>query len=95
MTMPQIISKTAYQQAKFLEPFVPSMSNRGRLQAGAMADVTIFDHETVNGMAGYEAGTNSLASEGFLHVIVNGQPVIRDGALVPDVFPGEAIRAGR
>ena len=93
--MPQIIAKTAYLQAKFLEPFVPSMARRGRLQPGVFADITIFDPGTVNGRAGYEAGTNSLASEGFVHVIVNGQPVIKDGALMPNVRPGEEIRAGR
>ena len=93
--MPQIIAKTAYQQAKFLEPFVPSMARRGRLQVGAIADITIFDPDTVNGKAGYEAGTNSIASEGIQHVIVNGQPVILGGALVPGVYPGEAIRAER
>lgn len=68
---------------------------RGRLQAGAFADIKLFDPDTVEGMAGYEAGTNSLASECFPHVIVNGQPVIRDGTLVPDVHPGQEIRAGR
>ena len=95
LTMPQIIANTAYLQARFLEPFVPSMAKRGRLQTGAHADITIFDPKTVNGKAGYEAGTNSLASEGFVHVIVNGQPVIRDGALMRNVHPGEGIRAGR
>jgi hypothetical protein len=95
LTMPQIIAKTAYQQAKFLEPFVPSMARRGRLQAGAFADIALFDPDAVKGMASYEAGTNSLASEGIVHVIVNGQPVIRDGALVPDVHPGQEIRVGR
>ena len=95
LTMPQIIAKTAYLQAKFLEPFVPSMAERGRIQTGAYADVTIFDPRTVNGKAGYAAGTNSLSSEGIVHVIVNGQPVIKDGALVPSVHPGDEIRAGR
>ena len=95
LTMPQIISKTAYLQARFLEPFVPSMAKSGRLQARAHADITIFDPKVVNGKAGYEAGTNSLASEGFAHVIVNGQPVIRNGAMVPGLHPGEALRAGR
>ena len=93
--MPQIIAKTAWQQARFLEPFVPSMARRGRLQAGAFADITLFDPRTVDGRAGYEVSTNSLASKGFVHVIVNGQPVIRDGVLVPDVHPGQEIRAGR
>lgn len=95
LTMPQIIAKTAYLQARFLEPFVASMAKRGRLQTGAFADITIFDPKAVKGVAGYTAGTNSLASEGFVHVIVNGQPVIRDGALMPNVHPGEEIRAGR
>ena len=94
LTMPQIISKTAYQQAVFLEPFVPSMARRGRLQTGAFADITLFDADAVRGMAGYEVGTNSLASEGFAHVIVNGQPVIREGRLVDGVHPGEAVRGG-
>ena len=91
LTMPQIIAKTAFLQAKFLEPFVPSMATRGRLQAGAFADITLFDPQTVDGTAGYEVGTNSLASQGFVHVIVNGQPVIRDGRLVEGVHPGVAI----
>ena len=92
LTMPRIIAKTAYLQAKFLEPFVPSMARRGRLQAGTFADITIFDPDSVKGMASYEVGTNSLASEGFVHVIVNGQPVIRDGELVEGAYPGDAIR---
>jgi hypothetical protein len=95
LTMPQIIAKTSYLQAKFLEPFAPAMTKRGRLQAGTFADITIFDPDNVRGMAGYDVGTNSLASEGFVHVIVNGQPVVRDGALVTGVHPGEAIRGGR
>jgi N-acyl-D-aspartate/D-glutamate deacylase len=95
LTMPQIIAKTAYLQAKFLEPFVPSMSKRGRLQPGAFADITIFDPKTVKGMAGYERGTNSLASEGFVHVIVNGQTVLLNGKLVENVHPGEEVRAGQ
>ncbi len=94
LTMPQIIAKTGYLQATFLEPFVASMARRGRLQAGAFADITIFDPASVRGVAGFEAGTNSLPSEGFVHVIVNGQQVIRDGVLVDGVFPGAAVRGG-
>ncbi|WP_209505672.1 MULTISPECIES: amidohydrolase family protein [unclassified Ruegeria] len=95
LTMPQIIAKTGFIQAKFLEPFAPEMHKRGRLQAGAFADITIFDPDTVKGVAGYTPGTNSLPSEGFVHVIVNGQPVVTGGQLVEDIFPGVAIRASR
>jgi N-acyl-D-glutamate deacylase len=68
------------------------MKKRGRLQEGMYADITIFNPETVDGMAGYESGTSSLPSKGIEHVIVNGETVVRDGALVHDVFPGEPIR---
>lgn len=91
LTMPQIIAKTAYLQAKFLETFVPSMKLRGRIQAGAFADLTLFNPKTVNGTAGYEAGTNSLPSVGFEYVIVNGKSVIKQGQLQEEIFPGEQI----
>ncbi|MEP2029806.1 MAG: amidohydrolase family protein [Paracoccaceae bacterium] len=92
LTMPQIIAKTGYLQAVFLAPFAPSMSKRGRLQVGAFADITVFDPDIVKGVAGYDAGTNSLPSEGFVHVIVNGQPVLQEGLLIEGVAPGQAIR---
>lgn len=92
LTMPQIIAKTSYLQAVFLQEFAPSMKMRGRLQQGMFADITIFDPKKVEGVADYKAGTNSLPSKGFVHVIVNGVPVVRDGALVKDVLPGQAIR---
>ena len=95
LTMPQIIAKTAYLQTRFLEPFVPELKKRGRLQVGAFADITIFDPKVVNGEAGYGTGTNSLASTGFEHVIVNGKVVIKDGELLSNVHPGEEIRASR
>ena len=95
LSMLQIIAKTAYLQTQFLEPFVPEIKKRGRLQVGAFADITIFDPKVVDGQAGYEIGTNSLASTGFEHVIVNGKVVIKDGALLSNVHPGEEIRASR
>ena len=94
LTMLQIIAKASYLQAAFLEEFVPSMKKRGRLQQGAFADITIFDPNDIAGMAGFEPGTSSLPSRGIEHVIVNGQVVVRDGAIVSGVFPGEAVRGG-
>ena len=92
LTMPQILAKTSYFPARFLEEFAPSMKQRGRLQKGMFADITVFDPKTVDGVADYKVGTNSLPSKGFPHVIVNGVPVVRDGTLVKDVFPGQPIR---
>ena len=52
----------------------------------------VIDPATVNGVADYAPGTSSLPSEGFVHVMVNGQIVVKDGKIVVGTFPGEAIR---
>jgi N-acyl-D-aspartate/D-glutamate deacylase len=92
LSMAQILAKTSYLPAAFLESSAPSMKRRGRLQVGMFADITVFDPETVSGVADYTPGTGSLPSEGFLYVFVNGQIVVRKGTIVENVFPGEPIR---
>ena len=93
LSWPEILAKTSYLPTKLIENIVPSIKKRGRLQVNTYADITLFDPETVNGVAGYEPGTNSLPSKGFVYVIVNGQIVVEDGALVENVLPGEPIRS--
>jgi dihydroorotase len=88
----QILAKTSFLPAKLIERVAPSAKKRGRLQVGAFADITLFDPASVNGVAGYELGTSSLPSQGIVHVLVNGQFVVEEGALVGGVFPGEPIR---
>ncbi len=92
LTFPQILAKTSYLQAKFIEDSAPSMKNRGRLQEDKFADITIFDPKTVDGVAGYEPGTSSLPSKGIIYVIVNGQLVVNQNEIVEDTFPGSGIR---
>jgi len=92
LSLPKILAKTSYLPAKLLENVAPSMKKRGRLQVGAYSDITLFDPELVDGMAGYESGSNSLPSKGFMHVLVNGQIVVENGTLVANTLPGEPIR---
>jgi hypothetical protein len=92
LSLPQILAKTSFLPAKLIETVAPSAKKRGRLQVGAFADITLFDPASVNGVAGYELGTSSLPSQGIVHVLVNGQIVVEEGALVEGVFPGEPIR---
>jgi hypothetical protein len=92
LSLPQILAKTSYLPAKFIEDFAPSMKYRGRLQEGMFADITIFDPDLVTDNAGYAPGTSSLPSTGFVYVLVNGQTVVSGGALLENVFPGEPIR---
>jgi N-acyl-D-aspartate/D-glutamate deacylase len=76
--------------ARRLEARVPAMRTKGRLRAGADADLTIFDPATVIDRATYEDA--SLASAGIPFVIVGGMVVV-DGGRVTDARPGRAIRA--
>jgi N-acyl-D-glutamate deacylase len=67
------------------------MKKRGRVQEGAVADITIFDPETVTENATPKVGENSLPSTGIPYVIVNGTVVV-DNSKVQKIFPGVAIR---
>ncbi len=76
--------------ARRLERRTPAMLNKGRIKAGADADLTIFDPATVIDRATYEDAT--IASAGIPYVIVGGQLVV-DGGNVTTARPGRAIRA--
>jgi N-acyl-D-aspartate/D-glutamate deacylase len=65
------------------------MSDRGRLEAGAYADLVIFDPETVQDMATYIEPHRYPV--GIEHVLVNGRFVLRAGALTGE-RPGMWIR---
>ncbi len=67
------------------------MRERGRVQVGKIADLTLFDPETVSDRATYKAGENGLPSTGIPYVIVNGVVVVRDSEVL-DVKPGQPIR---
>jgi N-acyl-D-amino-acid deacylase len=54
------------------------LTDRGRIQAGNWADVTIFDHSTVNDRATYQERN---PPEGIQWVLVNGEVVITPGGL--------------
>jgi len=86
------ISKMTYMPAKYLqENGVPQMANKGRIQLGKDADLTIFDPAAVKDNATPQMGT--LPSTGIPYVIVNGTIVVKDSKVLKDVFPGQPIRA--
>jgi N-acyl-D-glutamate deacylase len=66
------------------------MKNKGRIKAGADADITIFDADRVTDRATFEKPMQP--SEGILHVLVGGVFVVKDSQLVDSVFPGLPIR---
>lgn len=86
------LAKMTILPARRVEGAAPVMARKGRVQEGADADLALFDPETVTDMADYDAPANP--SRGFRFVLVGGTPVVRDGAVVDGVFPGQAIRRG-
>jgi N-acyl-D-amino-acid deacylase len=65
------------------------LDDRGVLKAGLVADITIFDPATVADRATFEEPVQT--STGIQHVLVNGVPVLRDGAPT-GARPGRALR---
>ena len=62
---------------------------RGRIAEGLFADVTVFDPETVGDRATYT--DPHQYSVGIHHLIVNGRPVIRNGAYTGE-RPGRVLK---
>jgi hypothetical protein len=87
------LSQLSYWSAKHVgDAGVEAMKVRGRMQEGMVADITIFDPETVTDNADYENGKNGLPSTGIPYVLVNGQIVVKDSKVLDGVFPGRQIR---
>ena len=87
------IRKMTLMPAQQLERLVPAMRQKGRLRAGADADITIFDASKVLDRSTYREP--SLSPVGIQHVIVNGVSVVANGRAVEGVAPGKAVRAPR
>lgn len=87
----QAVSMTSYNYARPLgEMGLKAMQERGRLQKGMVADITIFDPETVTDTATFANGVSP--STGILHVIVNGIVVMRDEEPIKRFDAGQPIR---
>ena len=87
----QVLAMSSYNSARPLgEMGLKSMQERGRLQPGMIADITIFDPQTVTDHATYTQGT--LPSTGIPYVLVNGVIVVKDSQVQKGVNPGQPIR---
>jgi len=89
LSLMEAIAKVSYLPAKRLEAFVPEMKRRGRLQEGAVADITVFDPAKIQDRATY--GDSALPSAGIAYVMVSGQFVVDRYAFVEGARPGQPI----
>ncbi|OFY62104.1 MAG: D-glutamate deacylase [Bacteroidetes bacterium RBG_13_43_22] len=84
------LRKITIMPAQRLEKIAPAMKNKGRICVGADADITIFDPDQIIDQATYEEPARY--SKGIQYVLVNGVVVVKEGALVENVFPGKGVR---
>ncbi|MDT0553080.1 amidohydrolase family protein [Urechidicola vernalis] len=87
------LSQLSYWPAKFMgDTGLKVMQERGRIQEGMIADITIFDAENVTENANFKSGSQGLATTGIPYVLVNGTIIVKDSKVLKDVFPGQPIR---
>jgi N-acyl-D-amino-acid deacylase len=84
LTLPEAVRRLAALPAHNL-----CLRDRGMLQAGAYADVAVFDPDTVVDHATFDDPHRHAS--GVRDVLVNGVPVIRDGEHT-GVLPGRVLR---
>lgn len=91
-TMPLIdaLAKCTILPAGVVDYCTPQMARKGRLREGFDADVVAFDFERLTDRASFEA--MNRPSEGVVHLLVGGRPVIADGKLDTRAGPGRPIR---
>lgn len=87
----KIIEAASYNPAKYLgDAGLVAMQERGRLQVGKIADITLIDPANVRDNATYSNGT--APTTGIPYVIVNGEVVVENSKVLRDVTPGLPIR---
>lgn len=80
------IHKMSMQPADRLD-----IHDRGRLEVGAFADIAVIDLDTVIDRSDFDRPHQY--AEGVHHVMVNGTPVLLDGAMT-GALPGRILRSG-
>lgn len=88
----QVVAMTSYNWAKPLgDTGLKAMQERGRMQEGMVADITIFDPEKITDNATYEKGI--VPSTGIPFVVVNGTIMVKDSKVLLDAkLSGQPIR---
>ncbi|WP_309601907.1 D-aminoacylase [Sphingomonas sp.] len=84
LTLPDAVRRlTSYPAANL------GIKDRGLVQPGMMADLAIFDPATIADQATFDKPQQFAV--GMRHVLVNGQPVLLNGAMTT-ARPGRAVR---
>lgn len=82
--------RCSYLPARVLD-FTPAAHSKGHLGVGADADLVVLDPSRISDAATY--GDPTRPSVGVRHLLVAGTAVVSNGKIVPDAYPGLALRA--
>ena len=86
------IAQSSYWAALHLgDAGLESMKQRGSIQIGKIADITIFNPETITDNSTFKIGENGIPTTGIPYVIVNGVTVVKNNEVLP-VNAGQEIR---
>jgi len=88
-----IVNNASYVPAKYFSMVgLEAMQKRGRMQEGMIADIVVFDPNTIAESSTLKAGERGSYTRGIPHVMVSGQLVIRDGVADTTLRAGQPIR---
>ena len=88
----QTLKQLSYWSALHLgDAGIKAMRERGRLQKGMIADITVFNPQTVTDQAMHKLGAQGKPSIGIPYVLVSGQLVVKASRVLA-VFPGQPVR---
>ncbi len=88
-----MVNNLSYIPAKYFSMVgLKAMQERGRMQPGMIADITIFDPDTVTDTATMKQGERGSFTKGIPYVLVNGSVVIDMGEADLALRPGQPIR---
>jgi len=90
LTLTEALRKMTLMPAQMLERSTPAGHRKGRLQEGADADVVVFDPQTIADRSTFAKPMEQ--SVGVHYLLVAGTVLIDEGKLVPNVFPGQALK---
>jgi N-acyl-D-aspartate/D-glutamate deacylase len=90
-SMLDAVRKMSLMPAQRLEVATPDARRKGRLQAGADADIVVFDPERIADRATFRAPTEP--SVGVRYLVVAGTVVVQDGRVVDGAAPGRSLTA--
>ncbi|MBK5292594.1 MAG: amidohydrolase family protein [Acidobacteriia bacterium] len=91
LSLMDALAKMSLLPAQRLEQYVPEMANKGRLHAGADADLVVFDAARIEDRATF--AQPDLASAGVRYLVVGGALVVEESRLNGEARPGRAVRA--